>query len=325
MQITYGRWVESPPGCSGRKADSCPACRMSAHTRMVSRWFCARPGGGPQQGRATARPGCRVAAAGAAVSDSRADVLWGLVAAQAASRGGRVSVADVCTVAARLAAADGGWATASSGQGPDFVMSVTGPLSEQLAELQLTLGEGPCHDVLASAAPVLAADLGDEASGRRWPGFAPEARRAGAGAVFAFPLIIGAIRVGVMGLYRAASGPLGPRFGDCLILADAATVLLLDSAGDGKAADGAGAGLDGAGLDGHGPEVDGRPPDLALHRAEIDQATGMLTVQLGVTPAEAFVRLRAYAYAHDRRLAEVAGDILARRLRLHPAGQEDEP
>ena len=24
------------------------------------------------------------------------------------------------------------------------------------------------------------------------------------------------------------------------------------------------------------------PPDLALHRAEIDQATGMLTVQLGV-------------------------------------------
>src|SRR5690349_1483311 len=31
---------------------------------------------------------------------------------------------------------------------------------------------------------------------------------------------------------------------------------------------------------------------------------------------EAFVRLRAYAYAQDRRLAEVARDVVARRLRL---------
>ena len=69
-------------------------------------------------------------------------------------------------------------------------------------------------------------------------------------------------------------------------------------------ADGHGENQDGAGLD-------GQAPDLALHRAEIDQATGMLTVQLDVSPAEAFVRLRAYAYSQDRRLAEVAGDIVA--------------
>jgi hypothetical protein len=67
---------------------------------------------------------------------------------------------------------------------------------------------------------------------------------------------------------------------------------------------------------GDGAGVDGQAPDLALHRAEIDQATGMLTVQLDVPAAEAFARLRAYAYAKDRRLAEVAGDIVARRLRL---------
>ena len=259
-------------------------------------------------------------AAGAVVGETWADVLWGLVAAQAAGRGGRVSVADVCAVAARLAAADEAWVTAASSRGPDFVMCVTGPVGEQLAELQLMLGEGPCHDVLASGAPVLAADLGDEASGRRWPGFAPEARRAGAAAVFAFPLTIGAIRAGAMGMYRAAPGPLGPHFGDCLTLADAATVLLLDSAGDGEAADG-----DGAGLNGDGAGLNGQAPHLALHRAEIDQATGMLTVQLGVTAAEAFVRLRAYAYAQDRRLGEVAGDIVARRLRLHPPDEKAEP
>jgi hypothetical protein len=62
----------------------------------------------------------------------------------------------------------------------------------------------------------------------------------------------------------------------------------------------------------------GQPAELALHRAEIDQATGMLTEQLGSGIEEAFVRLRAYAYAHDRRLTEVARDIVARRLRLGP-------
>jgi hypothetical protein len=185
-------------------------------------------------------------------------------------------------------------------------MCVTDSVSEQLAEVQLVLGEGPCHDVLASAAPVLAGDLGDDQSGRRWPGFTAEARQLGAGAVFALPLMIGAIRAGVMGLYRSSPGPLpGAELGDCLLLGDAATVLLLDGL------DGAGGA---AGEDGTGP---GRQsPDLALHRAEVDQATGMLTVQLGVSAAEAFDRLRAYAYGQDRRLADVAGDIVARRVRL---------
>jgi hypothetical protein len=188
-------------------------------------------------------------------------------------------------------------------------MSVTDPVSEQLAEVQLTLGDGPCRDVLAIAAPVLASDLGDGESGRRWPGFTAEARRLGAGAVFAFPLMIGAIRAGVMGLYRDSPGPLaGPALGDCLLLGDVATVLLVD--GLGASAGGSDNG------DGAGPA--GQPSELALHRVEVDQATGMLTVQLGVTIAEAYARLRAYAYAQDRRLADVAGDIVARRLRLDP-------
>jgi hypothetical protein len=201
--------------------------------------------------------------------------------------------------------------TASGSEQPDFVMCVTDPVCEQLAELQLTLGEGPCHDVLVSAAPVLAADLADAEPGRRWPAFTPAARELGAEAVFAFPLIVGAIRAGVMGLYRRSAGPLpDSQLGNLLILADAATLLLLDAAdGYSELGDGAGPG--------------GQSPDLAQHRAEIDQATGMLTVQLGVPVAEAFVRLRAYAYAEDRRLADVAGDIVGRRLRLHPDPKPD--
>ena len=44
----------------------------------------------------------------------------------------------------------------------------------------------------------------------------------------------------------------------------------------------------------------------------------MRTLKLGVAAAAACARLRAYACAEDRRLTEVAGDIVARRLRLHP-------
>ena len=248
------------------------------------------------------------------MTDSRAVAVWGQVAAHAAAQGRRPSVADVCAVAVSSAALGGAWLAAARGGDPDFVMCVTGPVSEQLAELQLMLGEGPCHDVLASAAPVLAADLGDAEYGRRWPAFTPAARQLGAGAVFAFPLIVGAIRAGVLGLYRGAAGPLPDgQLGDLLILADAATVMLLGST-EGYTENGDGAGLD------------GQAPDLALHRAEIDQATGMLTVQLGVPAAEAFARLRAYAYSQDRRLADVAGDIVARRLRLpRDPGQDGGP
>jgi hypothetical protein len=261
-------------------------------------------------------PGQDVARLEAQMTASRSEVVWGQVAAHAAAHGARVSVADVCAVAAGSAQLTGAWVAAARNREPDFAMYVTDPVCEELAELQLTLGEGPCHDVLASAAPVLAADLGDAESGRRWPAFTPEAREHGAGAIFAFPLVVGAIQAGVMGMYRRSVGPLrGDQLGDLLILADIATVLLLDSLGEGGA----------RAADGHGDDafLEGQSPDLALHRAEVDQATGMLTVQLGVSITEAFVRLRAYAYSENRRLADVARDIVARRLRLHPDPEPD--
>ena len=132
------------------------------------------------------------------MTDSRALAVWAQVAAHAAAHGQRPSVADVCAVAVSSAQLSGSWVVAARGADPDFVMGVTDPVSEQLAELQLTLGEGPCHDVLASAGPVLVGDLGDAQSARRWPAFTPAACQLGAGAVFAFPLIVGAIRAGVL-------------------------------------------------------------------------------------------------------------------------------
>jgi ANTAR domain/GAF domain len=240
------------------------------------------------------------------MTSDRASLLWGLVAEQAARRQGPVAAVDVCAAAAAALPVSGAWVMAQ-GAAAGHLMCVTDEVSEQLAELQITLGEGPCLDVLASGSPVLVADLDHAYAARRWPGFTPQARQASAAAIFALPLQLGAIQVGSLGLYRDKPGELGTaQLGDALILADAATVVLLESEH-----------LDGAAtVPGGGPG--GQPPDLARHRAEVDQATGMVSAQLGVAIGEAFVRLRAYAYAQDRRLSEVAHDIVARRLRLSP-------
>jgi hypothetical protein len=52
---------------------------------------------------------------------------------------------------------------------------------------------------------------------------------------------------------------------------------------------------------------------------QVLQASGMISIQLGVGVDEALVRLRAHAYAHDRRITDVARDVIARRLRFDPA------
>jgi hypothetical protein len=102
----------------------------------------------------------------------------------------------------------GAWLIAASGAGAGHLVWVSDEVSELLAELQLTLGEGPGLDAAAFGGPVLASDLGEVEAVRRWPVFAPAARQAGASAIFVFPLQVGAIRAGVMGLYRERPGPL---------------------------------------------------------------------------------------------------------------------
>jgi ANTAR domain len=234
--------------------------------------------------------------------------VWGLVAQHAALRGGQVSAADVCAAVVPGVAVTGAWLSAARDAEAGHLMEVTDELSRQLADLQLTLGEGPLLDASAFGGPALASDLADVESGLRWPAFAPAAYLAGAAAVFVFPLVVGAIRAGALGLYRDRPGPLSDfQLGDALTFADTATMLLLDA-------------QDGAG-EGTGPEYGpgGQPAGLAsAYRAEIDQATGMLTEQLDVSITDAFVRLRAYAYVNDLQLADVARDIVARRLRLFP-------
>jgi hypothetical protein len=186
-----------------------------------------------------------------------------------------------------------------SDEGMRGVAAASDPVSETLEQLQFSLGEGPCIDAFASRRVVLEPDLANGASAR-WLAYAPAAHAQGVGAVFAFPLQVGAARLGVMDVYREGPGPLSDEsLAQALTFAEVAVETLLDA--QGKAVVGEVAeGLDRA-LDSH---------------YVIYQAQGMTMVDLGVPLADALARLRAHAYAHGRPLQGVARDVVAGRLRL---------
>ena len=174
---------------------------------------------------------------------------------------------------------------------------------QAVQELQFELGEGPCVDAWARMEPVLEPDLFNPRRAR-WPAFAAGAVEAGVLAVFALPLHMGAIRIGVLVLYRDHAGGLdSDQLAYGLVLADLATWVIL--------------GLQsGAPADALHELLGAEPP----HWAEIHQATGIVSVQLGVGLDEAFVRLRAHAFAEGRPMREIAREVVARRLRLEPSG-----
>lgn len=167
----------------------------------------------------------------------------------------------------------------------------------RVEELQVTLGEGPGVEAWRTYGPLLVPDLLADA-GTQWPMFAA-GRTGELSAVFAFPLQRGAIRLGVLDLYRRSPGRLGAKaLEEALAVAEAVTTVLL--------------------MSGRGDPM-GAPADWLgespLNR-QINQATGMIIAQLGIGAEEAYVRLRGLAFSHNRLVGDVARDVVDRRLRF---------
>jgi hypothetical protein len=199
-----------------------------------------------------------------------------------------LSVLPVSGVGIALMTADG-----PSG----VVLAATDGRARQLEELQFTYGEGPCVEASGSGRPILEPNL-LTAGPARWPRFAAAAQDAGVHAIFAFPLRVGAIRVGVLDLYRDIPGQLtAHELADAIAFADAATVVVLHLQ-DHDQHDAAHSALAG-------------PIDS---QAQVHQATGMITIQLGISLAQALLRLRAHAYATGRTVSAIAADVVNRRM-----------
>ena len=117
--------------------------------------------------------------------------------------------------------------------------------------------------------------------------------------MFGFPLRVGGVRLGALDLYRDRPGPLsGEQHADALVLASMAARWVLEA--QARAASGA------------VPAV----LESADFHFVVHNAAGMVSVQQGISITDALIRLRAYAFSHDRLLADVAQDVVDRKLRL---------
>lgn len=179
--------------------------------------------------------------------------------------------------------------------------------AELIEDLQFTLNEGACMEAAATGRPVLVPDLHDSTETSRWPMFAAAvAEQTQVRALFALPLQWGAVNLGVLDLYRLTAGGLSAaQYRDALSAADIAALMMLGQRTD-------------PALGVETGDVDGRGwlTDMSNHRAEVHQATGMVLAQLGISATEALARLRAHAFVEHRLLADVAHDVVSRRLRF---------
>jgi hypothetical protein len=190
---------------------------------------------------------------------------------------------------------DGAGLSVVTATGAREALFVSDPLAAEVEHLQFTLGEGPCVDATSSGTPVLVDDL-DAKSDQlsvRWPMFVREATWAGVRAIFAFPVLVGAVSLGAVDLYRRTPGALSrPQLSSALTSADAIGWAVLD--------------------------FDAAPGDQLLGATSlvVHHAAGMVMVQLDCAIEEALVRLRAPAFADGVTIYKLAADVVHGRRRF---------
>lgn len=171
-------------------------------------------------------------------------------------------------------------------------MAASNETGRVLELFQLQMDEGPCLDCFTTRHPVVNADLA--AAGDRWPQFAPAALEVGFRSVHAFPMRLRDRVIGALNLFGQAD----VAFADEEVrvvqaLADVATIALLQERTIARA-------------DALTEQLQG-----ALNsRIVIEQAKGALAQIEGTTPADAFQLLRSRARSSQRRLVDVATEVL---------------
>lgn len=164
-------------------------------------------------------------------------------------------------------------------------------VAAELDETQLDSGVGPCWRARATAAPVLLPDLHRDASAA-WPLFLGTATQHSVSSVYAFPMVVGLVEVGVVDLYATRAHALSvAQVDEAALLANSVGRRILRSA------------------------LDSLDDDVAANaspRRFVHQATGMVVAQLRVAPDDALLIIRAHAFASGRPVREVAEAIISR-------------
>jgi GAF domain-containing protein len=173
----------------------------------------------------------------------------------------------------------------------------------RLLELfELEGAQGPCLDAYSSGRAVQASAADSHA---RWPIFAPQASSAGFQVICAVPLRVRTDVIGALNLFRSSDEPFtAAEMEIAQAMAEMAAIGLIQ-------------------------ERALRERNLLVtqlqaavnSRVIIEQAKGMLAEYLILTVDDAFTLLRNYARYHNRKLSEVAGDVVSRRLPSTALGQ----
>lgn len=164
--------------------------------------------------------------------------------------------------------------------------------AETLDEVQYGVGEGPCLEAMRTGCEVDAPDLTDE---RRWADFPAYAVAQGGRATLSLPLSAYGARVGALNLHsRSAHAFQAPELRQRAreLAAQASTLLavVLRQARQ--------------------TELTDQLREALYTRSVIDQAVGVLMAQQRGSASEAFALLRAASQRSNRKLRDVAGDVV---------------
>jgi hypothetical protein len=191
----------------------------------------------------------------------------------------------LCRACVEILGAQSGALTLSATPEARLTVSTSDGVSTQIDDLEETLGEGPGRVALVEERVVVTPVDRDGPVDETFPLFSHMVRGLGGpGVAHAVPMRVAGRVVGVLSLYATGELARGPE--DVQFLADAVGLALLS-------------------------ELDSL--DWST-RAQIHQATGMVTAQLRIAPSDALAILRGHAFANATTLETVAHDILARRL-----------
>jgi len=173
-------------------------------------------------------------------------------------------------------------------------MSASDERARLLEIFQVQISEGPCFDAFRTGEPVVNADL--LSATRRWPEFTTHAVAAGFRSVHAFPM---RVRRDVIGALNVFGSVVGGSLDDAdaqivQALTDVAAIALLQE----RAL--------------HRSEVLTEQLQGALQsRIVIEQAKGAIAQAHGLSVDAAFTALRGYARRNNRKLTDVAQDLLS--------------
>ena len=194
---------------------------------------------------------------------------------------------------------------------PETIVCATDRLAARLDELQFDLGEGPRWEAARTRLPVLEPRV-REVEHPLWPVFHMALMDTTVEALYVFPLILGALNVGIVELYSTTPGAFDRTDrAKALVLANETAWNLLDHLLQVQEA-----------ATGATSLTSTAPAESPLSRREIHQATGMVLVQMNVTPTDALLLLRAHAFSHGKTVRAIAGDVVARRLHFSPQNTE---